>query len=276
MGLNARGLGYAYASGRRFAQEALAGVDLAVEAGELVLVVGATGSGKSTLLRLLAGLLEPTAGDVDVDGWPPAAREARGRVAIVFQNPEAQFFAESVLEDVAFGPRNLGMPDARGTAADALASVGLDPAVFGPRSPFTLSGGEARRVAIAGALAMRARYLLLDEPTAGLDARGRADVRAVVERERASTGVVVVTHDPEEFLPAADRVLVLDAGRPAFCGPVEDLFAQPEPAAAAALAVPEIVRVQQLAFARGLRRAPISFDPAEVASRLVALKEAAR
>lgn len=276
MGLSAQALGYTYAHGTRFAAEALAGVNLAVEPGELTLVVGATGSGKSTLLRLLAGLLQPTAGAVTVDGLAPGSAEARGRVAIVFQNPEAQFFAESVLDDVAFGPRNLGVRDPLTVAADALAAVGLDPARFGPRSPFTLSGGEARRVAIAGALAMGARYLLLDEPTAGLDARGRRDVRAVLERERARSGVVVVTHDPDEFVPIATSVLVLESGQPAFWGSVETLLTVPGAGGAIASAVPEIVRVQQLAIERGMPPSPISFDPDEVASRLVASAEAAR
>lgn len=276
MGLSAQALGYTYARGTRFAAEALAGVDLAVEPGELTLVVGATGSGKSTLLRLLAGLLQPTAGTVTVDGLSPNAAEARGRVAIVFQNPEAQFFAESVLEDVAFGPRNLGSSDPLAVAASALSAVGLDPARFGPRSPFTLSGGEARRVAIAGALAMGAHYLLLDEPTAGLDAHGRHDVRAVLERERARSGLVVVTHDPDEFLPIATSVLVLENGHSAFWGPVEALLTGAGAGRAIASALPEIVRVQQLAVERGMPPAPVSFDPDEVASRLVAFAEAAR
>jgi len=268
MGLSARSLGYTYGHGTRFAVEALRGVDLDVEAGELVLVTGTTGSGKSTLLRLLAGLLEPTTGAISADGAPVSGRQARGRVAIVFQNSESQFFAESVLDDVAFGPRNLGAPDPSVMAEQALRAVGLDPAVFGDRSPFLLSGGEARRVAIAGALAMGAPYLLLDEPTTGLDARGRADVRGVIARERTRAGVVVVTHDPEEFLGAADRLLALKAGAPVFAGDAERLYESRSAYESVGLRLPEIVLVQLHARERGLPVAPITLDPAPVADAL--------
>ena len=174
MGLTVEGAGHVYGNGTAWAQRALGGVSLTVESGELVAVLGATGSGKSTLLRLMTGLLAPTEGRVLVDDEEACAALARGRVGLVFQRPEAQLFAETVVDDVAFGPRNLGasLADSRVAARAALRAVGLDPAVFGQRSPFTLSGGEARRVAVAGVLAMRPAYLLLDEPTAGLDAHG--------------------------------------------------------------------------------------------------------
>jgi len=276
MGLSARSLGYTYGHGTRFALEALREVDLDVDIGELVLIAGATGSGKSTLLRLLAGLLEPTEGTAEADGALLSGREARGRVAIVFQNSESQFFAESVLEDVAFGPRNLGAPDPSTVAEQALEAVGLDPGTFGGRSPFLLSGGEARRVAIAGALAMGAPYLLLDEPTAGLDARGRADVREVIAHERERAGVVVVTHDPEEFLSAADRVLALEAGRTVFAGDVEQLFDSRLSYEAAGLRLPEIVMVQLLARERGMPPARISLEPTSVADSLAGWRRAQR
>ena len=270
MGLIARSVGYTYGHGTRFAVEALQSVDVSVDAGELVVVTGATGSGKSTLLRLLAGLLEPTAGAVTADGAAVSGPEARGRVAIVFQNSESQFFAESVLDDVAFGPRNLHAHDPSAVAEMALDAVGLDPAAFGARSPFLLSGGEARRVAIAGALAMGAPYLLLDEPTAGLDARGRADVREVIARERARAGVVVVTHDPEEFLATADRVLALQGGTVVFAGGVVELYESRSVYERAGLRLPEIVMVQLLARERGMPSMQVSLDPEEVAGALAA------
>lgn len=276
MGLSARSLGYTYGHGTRFAVEALRAVDLDVDTGELVVITGATGSGKSTLLRLLAGLLGPTAGTVTADGFAVSGREARGRVAIVFQNSEAQFFAESVLEDVAFGPRNLNAADPTRAAERALEAVGLDPAAFGDRSPFLLSGGEARRVAIAGALAMGSPYLLLDEPTAGLDARGRADVREVIAHERERAGVVVVTHDPEEFLGDADRVLALEAGSAVFSGGVPELYDSASSYEGAGLRLPEIVRVQLLARERGMRAEAISLDPVAVADALADWRSAAR
>lgn len=269
MALVAHDLGYTYSAGAHYQVHALSGVTLGLERGELLVIAGATGSGKSTLLKLLAGLLRPDCGDVRVDGEPPGSRIARGRVAIVFQNPESQFFAETLLVDVGFGPRNLGVPDPDASAASALAAVGLDPDVFGSRSPFTLSGGEARRAAIAGALAMGARYLLLDEPTAGLDARGRRDVLAAIDAERARAGVAVVTHDPDEFLASATRVLALDAGAPAFDGTVEALTQDPSAYEAAGLKLPDVVRAQMLARDRGAVLPVIELEPEAAASALL-------
>ncbi|MDO8879293.1 MAG: ATP-binding cassette domain-containing protein [Coriobacteriia bacterium] len=272
MALIARGLGYIYGQGTGFGIDALRGVDFDLSPGELLVIAGATGSGKSTLLRLLAGLLRPSAGSVTVDGAAPDARSARGKVAIVFQNPESQFFAESVLADVAFGPGNLGADDPDVVAADALAAVGLDPDTFGGRSPLTLSGGEARRAAIAGALAMRAPYLLLDEPTAGLDSRGRRDVIAAVTAERVRAGVAVVTHDPDEFLSHADHVLALSEGAPVFDGSVAALFDAFREYESAGLRLPEVVRAQLLARERGAHIPSIGFEPREAARVLMAAR----
>lgn len=269
MALVARDIHYSYGAGTSFSVRALAGVTIEAEPGELVVVTGTTGSGKSTLLRLLAGLLEPQQGTVEVDGLSPRARAARGRVGVVFQNPETQFFAETLLADVMFGPRNLGLSDAHEAALGALEAVGLDPASFGDRSPFTLSGGEARRGAIAGALAMRPRYLLLDEPTAGLDSNGRREVLRAIAEHRASAGVVVVTHDPDEFLTQATQVLALAGGVPAFSGTVEELLDAPDAYEAAQLHLPEVIRVQTMARRRGATLRGISFDPARAADALV-------
>lgn len=276
MGLSARSLGYTYSYGTAFAVEALRGVDLDLSRGEMLVIAGTTGSGKSTLLRLLAGLLEPTGGEVSIDGARAGERGTRGLVAIVFQNPESQFFAETALADVAFGPRNLGDADSEATAASALEAVGLDPATFGPRSPFTLSGGEARRVAVAGALAMRAPYLLLDEPTAGLDGSGRRDVLAAIDAERERAGIAVVTHDPEEFLSRADRLLVLDGGAVAFEGGPAVLLDEAARYEAAGLRLPEVVRAQALSRQRGAVPAPPVFEPIQAAEALLAGREAAR
>jgi len=276
MALVARAVSYAYGEKTSFRVQALREVDLILERGDLLVIAGTTGSGKSTLLRVLAGLLEPASGTVEVDGMTPTARDARGRVALVFQNPETQFFAETLLADVSFGPRNLGSADPNASAAEALAAVGLPPETFGDRSPFTLSGGEARRAAIAGALAMRSPYLLLDEPTAGLDARGRREVLAAIEGERRRAGVAVVTHDPEEFLRAATGVLALDGGATAFSGSVRSLTDEPSAYLGAGLRLPEVVRTQLLARERGAVLPEIAFDAVEAAIGLLAAREAAR
>lgn len=276
MPLVARDLAYAYGEGTPFRTQALDGVDLTVEPGELLVVAGTTGSGKSTLLRLLAGLLEPQAGTAEVEGRPVGAKSSRGSVALVFQNPESQFFAETLLADVAFGPRNLGLAEPRERASAALAAVGLDPETFGPRSPFTLSGGEARRAAIAGALAMDTPYLLLDEPTAGLDACGRGDVLAAIAAHRARAGVVVVTHDPEEFLVVATGVLALEGGRQVFSGSVGELLETPGSFEAAGLRLPAVVQVQRLARLRGCTIPRLELDPAKAAASLLESRAGSR
>jgi energy-coupling factor transport system ATP-binding protein len=264
-------VGFAYPVHAGEPIEALRDVSLRVAQGELVLVLGATGSGKSTLLQIAAGLLGASTGVAELDGEPLSRATARGVVGMVFQDPESQLFADNVLDDVAFGPVNLGV--ARDVAlADSRATlerVGLRAAEFESRSPFALSGGEARRAAIAGVLAMAPRYLLLDEPTAGLDARGRAAVADIVRAERERCGVVVVSHSADEFLGEADRVLVLHDGRAVFEGDAAVLTARPDAFDDAGLAAPEVLRAQQLAVMRGANLSGFSLD-AEQAARALA------
>lgn len=264
-----------YAPGTPMASRALDRVSLVLEPGELAVVLGPTGSGKTTLLRAATGLLRPVSGTVIVDGAPPAGRDSvPGAVGLVFQRPESQFFETSVEADCAFGPRNLGRSaaDAIADAREALSAVGLDPGSYGPREPWGLSGGEARRAALAGVLAMRPRYLLLDEPTAGLDAAGRDAVLQAIEAMRARAGVLVVTHDPDAFLAQADRVLVLAAGRTVFAGDVPGLLdAIGALSEGGAAEPPEVVRAQVLATARGaVLTGPPELDPRRAAKRLAA------
>ncbi len=270
MGLILTDIGYAYGAGTTFEQVALRSVSLSVEPGELVLVVGSTGSGKSTLMRVASGLLEPASGAAEIDGQPLDRHSARGRVGLVFQDAESQLFAETVADDVAFGPRNLGVPadEVPLRVNEALEAVGLDPAEYGSRSTFQLSGGEARRAAIAGVLAMRPRYLLADEPTAGLDARGRAAIRDVVASARSATGVVVVTHSAEEFLGAADKVLVLDGGGAVWSGTATGLVSDPSPLEVAGLRAPDVLAIQVAARARGLDVGEFTLDTELAAQRL--------
>jgi energy-coupling factor transport system ATP-binding protein len=187
----------------------LKGVDLTVAAGSYTLISGHTGSGKSTLLRIAAGLLAPTSGTV---GFSDGSAIKPGTVGIVFQHPELQLFAQTVGEDILFGPRNLKR-GTEGIIDSTLVAVGLDPERFAHRSPFTLSGGEMRRAAIASILAMRSRFLLLDEPTAGLDAQGRAFVhRLIDDLLEQDVGVVVVSHDLDEFVSRAHAHVLLREG----------------------------------------------------------------
>jgi len=264
--LVAEGVSFSYAAHTSFTTPALRDVSVHIDVGEVVLVVGATGSGKSTLLRLLAGLLEPAAGTLAVDGVRPSARSG---VGLVFQNPEMQFFAETVRADIAFGPKNLGLPEPEAVAERALRSVGLDPATFGERSPFTLSGGESRRAAIAGVLAMEPRYVLLDEPTAGLDRRGRDAVLGAIEALRERSGVLVVTHDPEQFLALADLIVALDGGALVFSGDTMAFIEHIGADGAAGLRLPEFVRVSLLLRSRGVQVPVLGLDPL-AAARAVA------
>lgn len=270
MGLTLEAASYTYGLGRPYAVRALSGVSVALEPGKLTLLVGATGSGKSTLMRMLAGLLKPDEGGALLDGEVLEPGSARGAVGLVFQDPESQLFADSVLDDVAFGPRNLGATRAEAAqrAAEALRSVGLDPARYGERSPFSLSGGEARRAAIAGVLAMSPRYLLADEPTAGLDATGREVVRALLLAQRERAGVLVVSHAAEEFLPDADSVVILADGQVAWSGTGEDARRDPRVLEDAGLRAPDLLATQRLAAERHGFGGAFALDPAAVAAAL--------
>lgn len=271
MALILEDIGYTYGRAASVATTALTGVGLRVEPGELVLVMGATGSGKSTLLRIAAGLLEPETGVARIDGVRLEPGSACGRVGLVFQDAESQLFADTLLDDVAFGPKNLGAtPDeALRAARDALTAVGLDPDTFGSRSPFALSGGEARRAAIAGVVAMGPDYLLADEPTAGLDPSGRRAIRALLLSLKERVGLVVVSHTAEEFLPHADRVLVLERGSSSWQGCAGELVADPTPLDAAGLVAPDVLRVQQIARETARYSEPFTLEP-EVAARRLA------
>lgn len=197
----------------------LDGVDLSIGAGETVGMVGRSGAGKTTLATIAAGLLAPTAGRVAGPGGNPPAP---GEIGLVFQEPERGFFEETVLADVAFGPRNVGASEAGAAEAarQALRTVGLAPELFGGRAPETLSGGEARRAAIAAVLALGPRAMIFDEPTTGLDADGVERFRAVLaELRRQGRTYVLISHDLELVAEECDRLLVLEHGRLAFDGP---------------------------------------------------------
>jgi energy-coupling factor transport system ATP-binding protein len=247
----ARNLSHTYLPGP-LAQVALADVSLDIGRGSCVAIIGVTGSGKSTLAQHFNGLLRPTSGELIVDGLDLAVpsvdlRALRRRVGMLFQSPEAQLFAPTVLADVAFGPRQAGLaaPAAADRALAALEQVGLPPQIYALRSPFDLSGGQMRRVALAGVLAVHPSVLVLDEPTVGLDAAGRAEFYRYVERARHERGItlILVSHDMAEVAALADWLLVLHAGRLVAQGPPGALFAQAEQLHEWGLAAPPLAEL---------------------------------
>jgi energy-coupling factor transport system ATP-binding protein len=225
MSIKVDSLCHVYHPGTPLETRALSGVDLLADRGEWVAVVGQTGSGKSTLAQHLNALLLPTSGSVTIDGISTAVesvalREVRRKVGLVFQYPEHQLFAESVREEMAFGPKNWEFPEAeiKRVTIETMTLLGL-PLELLDRSPFQLSGGQKRRLCIASVLASRPDYLVLDEPTAGMDAPGRQELLSLLKcLIKEGLGVVHITHDLELALALADRILVLEKGKTVFCG----------------------------------------------------------
>jgi energy-coupling factor transport system ATP-binding protein len=243
---------YVYDSGEPFEYFALRGISLHIDDGAFVGVVGRTGSGKSTLVEHLNGLLFSTRGDVIVDGDVVCNQRAvlakvRRSVGIVFQYPEDQFFAETIFEEVAFGCRNYGFSKEQvdRSVRKAMKTVGLDPERFLPLSPFQLSGGEQRRVAIASVVAMGQKYIVLDEPTAGLDSGSKLTVLSELEslRQNANITVILVSHNMDEVAEFCKQVIVLDGGTVAFQGPTEAFFRDAELVERTGLELPESYRL---------------------------------
>ena len=230
MSIKLNSVSYIYNSGTPAMSEALSDISIEIERGKWVSIVGHTGSGKSTLAQHLNALLLPCSGVVEIDGVSVTAglknlRELRRKVGLVFQYPEQQFFAETVREEISFAPSNWGVSgdDLRRSVDEAVAAVGLDAALL-DSSPFALSGGQRRRVALASVIAMKPDYLVLDEPTAGLDAKGlRELVKLLLEIRRDGLAVVQITHDLESALTNSDSILVLERGRRVAYGLSEEI-----------------------------------------------------
>lgn len=241
---------YTYAPGTPLERMALRGVNVEIGGGERVGILGPTGSGKSTLVQHLAGLLTPTTGRVLLDDEAAhertsAARTQRRRVGLAFQYPEAQIFEQTVFREVAFGPRNLKLEESQiaSRVRWALEMVGLDPAEIEDRVPFSLSGGEMRRVALASILGLRPDVLILDEPTAGLDPQGRRELLARIRAWQEETGLtlIMVSHNLDELARAVERVVVLKEGEVAADGPVRQVLSDGQLLRAVGLDVPQPV-----------------------------------
>ncbi len=280
MSIEIRHLTHIYAQGSAIRTVALEDICMTVEDGEFLGIIGHTGSGKSTLVQHLNGLLKPTSGQVlvdgeDLNGEHANRRQLRQRIGLVFQYPEYQLFEETVARDIAFGPRNQGLPkeeiDRR--VRYAMECVHLDYDTYSERSPFELSGGQMRRVAIAGVLAMRPSVLILDEPTAGLDPRGRDRILTMLEElhDREHTTIVMVSHSMDDMARLATRLVVMAEGKILASGTPRGIFAREEMMLSAGLGVPEAARLCSALRAKGYDLPADLYRPEELKEHLLRL-----
>ncbi len=278
MHIQIESLTHIYARGTPAERVALRGIHLEIGPGERVGITGPTGSGKSTLVQHIAGLLTPAAGQVLLDGVPahartPEARARRRQIGLAFQFPEAQMFEVTVFREVAFGPRHLGLgaDEIAARVRWALEMVGLDPEAFADRVPFALSGGEMRRVALAGILALQPRVLILDEPTAGLDPRGRADILACLRAWQAQTGatLILVSHHLDEMAGLVDRVVLLADGQVVADGPTGHILGDGAGLRSVGLSPPPGVALLEALRAAGWPVRTDALDMEEVVTEIV-------
>ena len=277
MPIKLEGLSHTYQGGSPFQSTALHDVNLVIEDRDLLALIGHTGSGKSTLAQHLNGLLQPTSGRVLLDGQDineksSDKRALRFDVGLVFQYPEHQLFEETVKKDIGFGPRNMGLGEAEVDARvrEAMDKIGLPYDEIAEKSPFELSGGQMRRVALAGVLAMRPRILVLDEPTAGLDPRARDFLLNDVRRLHAEgTSVVMISHSMDDVARLATRVAVLEKGRLVMEGSPGEIFARVDRLSAMGLDVPQASRLRYLLAESGIEL-PECYQLEELADSLAA------
>lgn len=249
--LETQNLTYKYSVGTPFEKVAIEDISISVEKGDFIGIIGHTGSGKSTLVQHLNGLLKPTSGTILLDGKDIHSdknftRQARFKVGLCFQYPEYQLFENTVYEDIAFGPKNmkLSKEEIKERVLRAAEFVGVRNDML-QKSPFDLSGGEKRRVAIAGVMAMQPEILILDEPSAGLDPKGRKVISEMIEQYRKNTGstVIVVSHSMEDVAESAGKVLVMNKGKVEYFASVDEVFSNAEHLVEIGLNVPEITKV---------------------------------
>ena len=278
--LEVKALTHTYSAGTPFEHKAIEDVNLEVMPGEFLGIIGHTGSGKSTLIQHLNGLLKPTEGHIYLNGqdiWadPKNIRQVRFHVGLVFQYPEYQLFEETVYKDVAFGPKNMGLDDAEidRRVRQSVQAVGLSADVL-EKSPFALSGGQKRRVAIAGVMAMEPEVLILDEPTAGLDPRGCEDILSLLRsyHTRRGSTVVLVSHSMEEIARNAQRIIVLDKGGVAMQGTPAEVFARARELESIGLDVPQVTKIAHALHEKGVAIDPAVYTVEALQAQLLALK----
>ncbi len=278
--LQVKALTHTYSAGTPFEHKAIDNVDLEVMPGEFLGIIGHTGSGKSTLIQHLNGLLRPTGGEILLDGediWakPKEIRKVRFQVGLVFQYPEYQLFEETVYKDISYGPKNMGLDaseiDRRVRQAAVFAGIDED---MLEKSPFELSGGQKRRVAIAGVIAMEPKVLILDEPTAGLDPRGREAILAQLRSYHKQKGnaVILVSHSMEEVARNVDRIVVMSHSHKLMDGTPEEVFSRAEELLQVGLDVPQVTKVAMELQKRGLLADSSVYTIDELVRRLLALK----
>ena len=252
-------------------------IDLAVEQGDLVQIIGRSGSGKTTFLNLVTGLLKPdegtvTVGNVNITQPGISMVEIRKRIGLVFQYPEYQLFEETVAKDVAFGPKNLGLSETEieERVKEAIELVGLDYETVKDRSPFELSGGQKRRVAIAGVVAMRPEVLILDEPTAGLDPKAHKDVLNMVEEVHRRTGniTIFVSHNMADIARLSDKILVIHNGKLVTKGSPKEVFSQKETLRSVGLDLPPVTEFTEGLRERGINLSATILDVDEAAAQI--------
>lgn len=258
--LSAKGVAHLYNKGTPSQSKAIYDINIDIEEGELVGIIGHTGSGKSTLVQHFNGILKPECGQIIVDGtdiWSSkkATREARFKVGLCFQYPEYQLFEETVYKDISFGPKNMGLSEEEIDKRVQLAAeyVGLPKSLL-DKSPFDLSGGEKRRAAIAGVIAMQPKVLILDEPTAGLDPRGRDKILEMIKSYREKTGstVLLVSHSMEDVAKIATKVLVMNNARVEMYGTVDEIYSRSEELREIGLNVPQVSKIFEILNKSGL------------------------
>lgn len=260
MMMKIKNLNYIYNPNTPFEKKALDNINLEINEGEFIGLIGHTGSGKSTLVQHLNGLMKPTSGDIIIDGANITKKdgnlkEVRQKVGLVFQYPEHQLFEETIYKDIAFGPRNLGLSEEEihNRVKESMESVGLDFEELKDRSPFELSGGQKRRVAIAGVIAMKPKILVLDEPTAGLDPRGRDEILGEIQKLYKKEGItiILVSHSMEDVAKLVDRILVMHRGKVEMDGKTREVFRRANELENLGLGVPQITKFMKIFKKKG-------------------------